>query len=113
MLEDLPMPTMRDFGMQSPGHEGAAVVVALGSNVKNWRVGDRAGVKPACDACFNCELRWSMLETRCPQSSQTGLQHPGTCQQCIVTPARYTARIPDGVDQCFNLYSILIRVIEY
>ena len=35
MLEDLPMPTMRDYGVRSPGHEGAGVVVALGSNVKN------------------------------------------------------------------------------
>jgi propanol-preferring alcohol dehydrogenase len=79
MLEDLPMPTMRDFSARSPGREGAGVVVALGSDVKNWRVGDRAGVKPAYDVCFNCELCWSMLETHCPQSSQTGLQHPGTC----------------------------------
>lgn len=45
-LEDLPMPRMTDFGIRSPGHEGAGVVVKIGSNVKNWKVGDRGGVKP-------------------------------------------------------------------
>jgi hypothetical protein len=45
-LEDLPMPRMIDFGIRSPGHEGAGVVVKIGSNVKNWKVGDRGGVKP-------------------------------------------------------------------
>jgi alcohol dehydrogenase, propanol-preferring len=50
------VPTIRDFSARSLGHEGAGVVVALGLNVKNWRVGDRAGVKPAYDTCFNCGL---------------------------------------------------------
>jgi threonine dehydrogenase-like Zn-dependent dehydrogenase len=40
------MPRMTDFGIRSPGHEGAGVVVKIGSNVKNWKVGDRGGVKP-------------------------------------------------------------------
>lgn len=98
MLADIPLlPLMSSFNVRSPGHEGAGVVVALGSNVTNWKLGDRAGIKPSYDACFNCELCWSMKEMYCPESSQTGLQHPGTYQQYIVSPARYTTRIPDGV----------------
>ena len=68
MLKDLPMLTMRDFGVRSPGHGSVGVVVALGSNVKNWRVSDCAGVKPAYDACFNYKPCRRTLETRCPQS---------------------------------------------
>lgn len=98
MLNDLPIPKMSEFGVRSPGHEGAGVVVKLGSNVTNWRVGDRAGIKPAYDACFDCELCWSGRETYCDESPQIGLQFPGSYQQYLLSPARYTQRIPDGVD---------------
>lgn len=98
MLNDLPVPKMSDFGVRSPGHEGAGIVVKLGSNVTNWKVGDRAGIKPAYDACFNCELCWSGKETYCDDSPQIGLQFPGSYQQYVLSPARYTSRIPDGVD---------------
>jgi propanol-preferring alcohol dehydrogenase len=99
MLSDLPgVPPMSAFGVRSPGHEGAGVVVALGSNVTNWKVGDRAGIKPAYDACFNCQLCWSGKETYCDDSPQIGLQFPGSYQQYLLSPARYTSRIPDGVD---------------
>ncbi|KAF2489855.1 GroES-like protein [Lophium mytilinum] len=98
MLEDLPMmPSMSRFGVRSPGHEGAGVVVALGSAVTNWSLGDRAGIKPGYDVCFACELCWGGLETYCAEGTQTGLQHAGTYQQYIVSPARYTTRIPEGV----------------
>jgi propanol-preferring alcohol dehydrogenase len=98
MLNDLPVPKMSDFGVRSPGHEGAGVIVKLGSNVTNWKVGDRAGIKPAYDACFNCELCWSGKETYCDDSPQIGLRFPGSYQQYVLSPARYTSRIPEGVD---------------
>lgn len=98
MLNDLPIPKMSVFGVRSPGHEGAGVIVKLGSNVKNWKVGDRAGIKPAYDACFNCELCWTGKETYCDESPQIGLQFPGSYQQYVLSPARYTSRIPEGVD---------------
>lgn len=44
------------FGVRSSGHEGAGVVVKVGENVKNWKVGDRAGLKPIWDVCHNCEV---------------------------------------------------------
>ncbi|KAH8696909.1 chaperonin 10-like protein [Phaeosphaeriaceae sp. PMI808] len=98
MLKDLPIPAMSAFGVRSPGHEGAGVVVKIGSNVTNWKVGQRAGIKPAYDACFDCELCWTGKETYCNESPQIGLQFPGSYQQYLLSPARYTQRIPDGVD---------------
>ncbi len=98
MLEDLPMPKMNDFGVRSPGHEGAGVVVGMGSNVVGWKVGDRAGVKPMWDACLNCDLCWGLHEAHCAKTLSTGLQVPGTYQQYILSPAKYTSRIPDNVD---------------
>ena len=78
MLEDLPMPSMRDFNVRSPGHEGAGVVVAVGEKVTNWKVGDRGGVKPMWDCCMNCELCWGTHETHCAKSVSTGLMVAGT-----------------------------------
>ncbi|KMP07192.1 hypothetical protein DIZ76_016981 [Coccidioides immitis] len=97
MLGDLGGPTMAGNNVRSPGHEGAGVVVKVGSNVKGWRVGDRAGVKPMWDTCGACELCWGDKETYCPKSISTGLQVSGTYQQYITSPARYTTPIPDGV----------------
>lgn len=99
MAEDLAMPRMGDFGVRSPGHEGAGVVVKVGSDVKTWKVGDRGGVKPLWSVCGECELCWDGLhETYCAKGLMTGLAVPGTYQQYIVSPAKYTTRIPDSVD---------------
>ncbi|CAG9982242.1 unnamed protein product [Clonostachys byssicola] len=98
MLEDLTLPRMSEHGVRSPGHEGAGVVVKIGEQVKNWKIGDRAGIKPTWDTCMSCELCWGRLECHCPEAIPTGLKVPGTYQQYIVSPARYTSRIPDGVD---------------
>ncbi|RTE72898.1 hypothetical protein BHE90_012677 [Fusarium euwallaceae] len=98
MLEDLPLPRMRDHGVRSPGHEGAGVVVKVGVLVKNWKPGDRAGVKPTWNTCMSCQFCWLGLECHCAEAVPTGLKVPGTYQQYILSPARYASRIPDGVD---------------
>lgn len=83
--------------MHSPGHEGAGVVVKLGSNVKTWKLGDRAGIKPMMDVCFDCDQCQTGRDNYCPSAVHTGLMCTGTYQQYIVSPARYATRIPDGV----------------
>ncbi|RQM04846.1 hypothetical protein DH86_00004076, partial [Scytalidium sp. 3C] len=98
MMHDFGFPKMSSFGVKSPGHEGAGVVVKVGANVKNWKVGDRGGVKPVWDVCGCCDLCWGDKEAYCPDAVFTGLAKTGTYQQYIVSPARYTSRIPDGVD---------------
>lgn len=98
MLKDLPLPVQMDqMGVRSPGHEGAGVVVKLGKAVRDWEVGDRAGIKPMLSVCQNCERCWTGMEQWCPASVSTGLQVAGTYQQYITAPARYTTRIPEGV----------------
>jgi len=37
-----------------PGHELAGIVSAVGSNVTEYKVGDRVGVGCIVDSCFNC-----------------------------------------------------------
>ena len=79
MLEDLAgFPRMGSYGVRSPGHEGAGVVVAIGKDVKGWKIGDRGGVKPMWTVCGNCELCWDGLhETYCKDKRNTGLDVTG------------------------------------
>jgi len=44
---------------QVAGHEGVGKVVAIGSNVRNHKLGDRVGVawmKNSCGTCNNCQI---------------------------------------------------------
>lgn len=77
MKGDLKTPPMSAFGVRSPGHEGAGVVVKVGGNVQNFRVGDRAGVKPLLDTCGGCGLCWDDKETYCRKAVHTGLMATG------------------------------------
>lgn len=82
MMNDLALPKMSDAGVRSPGHEGAGVVVKIGENVKNWKVGDRGGVKPLWDTCGSCRLCWGGQETHCRKGVFAGLQCPGKRANC-------------------------------
>ena len=96
---------MQDFNVYSPGHEGAGVIVKLGSQVKGWKVGDRAGVKPMWDVCHNCEQCWTGIEQWCRNRLNTGVEVTGTYQQYIVGGANSNGigfcawLIRDGADE--------------
>ena len=91
------MHALADSNPYHTGHEGAGEVVKVGSNVKDWKIGDRGGVKPLWDVCHNCEECWNGRENYCQKGVYTGLVATGTYQQYITSPAKYTSRIPDGV----------------
>ncbi|KIW96799.1 uncharacterized protein Z519_02190 [Cladophialophora bantiana CBS 173.52] len=97
-MGDLGTPPMSSFGVRSPGHEGAGVVVKVGSNVHDWKVGDRAGMKPRWSVCGECDLCLDDKETYCRKSVLLGLHKSGYVPQYVTSPAHYTQRIPDGVD---------------
>lgn len=77
MKGDIAFPPMSTFGVRSPGHEGAGVVVKVGAKVRNFKLGDRAGIKPLLDTCGECNQCWSGKETYCRGGIHTGIMKPG------------------------------------
>lgn len=81
-----------------PGHEGAGVVVAVGSEVTRVKVGDRVGnawLASACGECRFCETGW---ETLCEKQQNSGYSVDGSFGQYMLVDSRYCPKIPDGVD---------------
>ena len=64
------------------GHEAAGIVVALGKNVHNWRIGDRvvANNSAPCTKCFFCQQQEYSL---CPNITWNN----GTFAQYLKIPA--------------------------
>ena len=81
------------------GHEGAGVVVAVGSNVAHlWQAGDRAGIKWIASVCRQCEFCTNGVdECQCPKQLNSGLSVAGTFQNYVATDAYYATRLPEGV----------------
>ncbi|EJS42378.1 adh3p [Saccharomyces arboricola H-6] len=80
------------------GHEGAGVVVKLGSNVKGWKVGDLAGIKWLNGSCMTCEFCESGHESNCPEADLSGYTHDGSFQQYATADAIQAAKIDQGTD---------------
>lgn len=98
MMHDWATPKMSEMGVQCAGHEGAGVIVKVGDQVKNLKVGMRAGLKPIQDTCGACELCRTDKECYCANAVLTGLMCDGSYKQYVVSPERYTTLIPEGVD---------------
>ncbi|CAI4035559.1 hypothetical protein SMKI_13G2090 [Saccharomyces mikatae IFO 1815] len=80
------------------GHEGAGVVVKLGSNVKGWKIGDLAGIKWLNGSCMTCEFCESGHESNCPDADLSGYTHDGSFQQFATADAIQAAKIQQGTD---------------
>lgn len=92
---DWPLPTKLPL---VGGHEGAGVVVAMGENVKGWKIGDYAGIKWLNGSCMSCEFCEESHESNCPEADLSGYTHDGSFQQYATADAVQAARIPKGTD---------------
>lgn len=87
-----------------PGHEIVGVVTAVGSHVKKFKVGDRAGVGCLVDSCRDCDNCKGGLEQFCaegavfsygsPEKDGSGITHGGYSQS-IVTHEDFVLHISD------------------
>ncbi|ROT43580.1 alcohol dehydrogenase, partial [Sodiomyces alkalinus F11] len=95
MMGDWPLPTKKPL---VGGHEGAGVVVACGSLVKNIKVGDYAGIKWLNGSCLNCPYCENADEPLCQGALLSGYTVDGTFQQYAIAKAAHVAHIPGNCD---------------
>ncbi|CAM6002056.1 unnamed protein product, partial [Sphagnum balticum] len=81
----------------TPGHEGCGVVVAVGNNVHNLKVGDRVGIPWLHSACHSCEFCLSGWETLCTSQKNTGYSVAGGLGEYVLGDALNAAIIPAGL----------------
>lgn len=108
---------MDDWGLHpfpiTPGHEIAGIVMKVGSNITNFKIGDRVGVGCFIDSCRTCELCMTGRENYCPQHIQTyglmyrkGLGHDdcagyhtnGGYSDQITVRSKFVYHIPDTLE---------------
>jgi propanol-preferring alcohol dehydrogenase len=80
----------------TPGHEIVGRVAAVGSDVTQWRFGDRVGVPWLAATCGRCEHCARGLENLCDAARFTGYTAPGGYAQYVVADARYCLPVPPG-----------------
>ena len=81
-----------------PGHEGAGIVTALGSGVRDLKEGDAVGLawlRDACGHCANCESGW---ETLCETQHNSGYGINGSFAEYALGKADFLARLPANPD---------------
>jgi len=78
-----------------PGHEIAGRIDAVGSDVTNWKPGQRVGVGWHGGHCFVCDPCRSGDFFMCKFEKITSLSFDGGYAEYIVVPAEAVAAIPD------------------
>lgn len=78
-----------------PGHQIVGTVAALGSQVTQFRVGDRIGVPWLGHTCNYCRYCQSQRENLCDTAEFTGYQIDGGYAEYTVADHRFCFPIPD------------------
>jgi Zn-dependent alcohol dehydrogenases len=78
-----------------PGHEGAGVVVKLGTGVTHLKEGDRVGIAWLHSACGHCEFCFSGWETLCRSQQNSGYSVNGSFAEYALASADFVGRIPE------------------
>jgi D-arabinose 1-dehydrogenase-like Zn-dependent alcohol dehydrogenase len=81
-----------------PGHEIAGRVDKVGSDVVEWKKGDRVGVGWHGGHDFVCNACRKGLFINCEKAKVTGISHDGGYAEYVVVPHEAVARIPDDID---------------
>lgn len=82
-----------------PGHELAGIVVEVGKQVKNWRIGDRVTL-PFSVGCGSCPECQSGNQQICDNYFQPGFTGWGSFAEYVAIPYADTnlVRLPDEID---------------
>ncbi|TXG52011.1 hypothetical protein EZV62_021180 [Acer yangbiense] len=87
-----------------PGHEITGMITKVGSNVENFKVGDKVGVGCLAASCLQCEFCKDSQENYCDQIQFTyngvfwdGSITYGGYSEMLVADHRYVVHVPDNL----------------
>jgi NADPH:quinone reductase-like Zn-dependent oxidoreductase len=81
---------------RTAGGEIAGVISALGTDVSNWKVGDRVAIQSNL-FCGECEFCQRGEDSMCLRGEILGVQRDGGFAEKVLVPARALVRLPEGV----------------
>jgi alcohol dehydrogenase, propanol-preferring len=79
------------------GHEGIGRIEAMGPDVADWKVGDRAGVTFLGATCGVCEWCQSGRERFCPKQTNFGYTLQGALGDHVIAPAAALVSVPEDL----------------
>lgn len=77
-----------------PGHQVVGRIESFGSEVKNFKVGDRIGIPWLGGSCGHCDFCIAHQENLCDQAIFTGYQKNGGFAEYCVADSRFCFPIP-------------------
>ena len=81
-----------------PGHEVVGTIAAVGSAVKNVKIGTRVGIGWHCGSCGHCEWCVKGLESLCAEERGTIVHHHGGWAEAVRVDAKFAIPIPDAIE---------------
>ena len=96
-----------------PGHQIVGQVVTVGSEVKDFAIGDRVGVAWLNRTCGVCEFCVAERENLCERPSFTGWTVDGGYAEFAVAPAAFSYHLPDNFDDIQAAPLLCAGIIGY
>jgi len=81
-----------------PGHEIVGTVSAVGSEVKDRKVGERVGIGWQADSCGVCEWCRQGEEQLCAQAQPTCVGRNGGYADAVRVNSRFAIPVPEGLE---------------
>src|SRR5919198_544755 len=78
------------------GHEGVGEIVAVGSAVRERRVGQRVAIEPNY-CCLSCSACRTGFTSACPNRVIVGINTPGLIAERVAVPAEFTFPVAEHV----------------
>jgi uncharacterized zinc-type alcohol dehydrogenase-like protein len=112
----------RELYPMVPGHEIVGHVTAIGSEVKKFKVGDRAAVGVIVESCLHCENCNAGLEVYCSDGGavdtynavlRNGERTYGGYADSIVTPERFVHTLSPDIDMAATAPLLCAGITTY